>query len=195
MTIPLAQIKELRDASGAGMMECKEVLEESGGELKLAMELLRKRGRAKMAKRQDRTAEEGWVGAYVHTNGKIAAMVALKCETDFVARNEAFQQLARELAMQVAAFNPPYIRPEDIPEDELNHERGVIEEQLRAEGKPEMMFEKILPGKLEKYYREVCLLKQVTVRDEKQTVEELLSEAVQKLGEKIEVTKIVYLTL
>jgi elongation factor Ts len=195
MIITSTQIKELRDATGAGMMECKEVLEEANGELKQAADLLRRRGKAKMAKRQDRTTKEGWIGSYVHTNGKVAAMVALKCETDFVARNDAFQQLARELAMQVAAFNPPYIQPSDIPQEVLDTERSAIEEQLRAEGKPEAMFEKIVPGKLEKYYAEVCLLKQPTVKDEKQTVEELLTQAVQKIGEKIEVTKMTYLTL
>jgi elongation factor Ts len=191
MAIGAGQVKELRERTGAGMMECKKALEETGGQLEAAIDLLRARGAAKAAKRAERETKEGTIGSYVHTNGRIGVLVEVQCETDFVARNEAFQQLARDLAMHIAAASPIALEAESIAAEVVERERGVYREQVRQEGKPEAMQEKIVEGKLRKFYQESTLLDQVFVKDPngKQTVRQLIQEASAKTGENIVVKR------
>ncbi|HEX2167886.1 MAG TPA: translation elongation factor Ts [Longimicrobiales bacterium] len=192
-TISAAQVKELRERTGAGMMECKKALEEAGGNMEAAIDHLRARGAAKAAKRADRETREGTVGSYVHTNGKIGVLVEVQCETDFVSRNETFQQLARDLAMHVAAAAPLALDSEGIPADVVERERAVYLEQVKQEGKPEKMQEKIVEGKLRKFYQESTLMDQVFVKDPagKQTIRQLIEEASAKTGEKVVVQRFV----
>jgi elongation factor Ts len=191
MAIAAGQVKELRERTGAGMMECKKALEETGGNMEAAIDLLRARGAAKAAKRAERETREGTIGSYVHTNGRIGVLVEVLCETDFVSRNDAFQQLARDLAMHIAAANPLALDADSIPADVVERERGVYLEQVRNEGKPEAMQAKIVEGKLRKYFQESTLLGQIFVKDPagKQTVEQLVQEASAKTGEKIVVRR------
>jgi elongation factor Ts len=193
MAIGAGQVKELRERTGAGMMECKKALEETGGNIEAAIDLLRARGAAKAAKRAERETKEGTIGSYVHTNGKIGVLVEVQCETDFVARNDAFQQLARDLAMHIAAASPLALDAEGIPEDVVERERGVYREQVRSEGKPENMHEKIVEGKLRKFYQESTLMDQVFVKDPsgKQTIRQLVQEASAKTGENVVVRRFV----
>jgi elongation factor Ts len=191
MAIGAGQVKELRERTGAGMMECKKALEETNGDMEAAIDMLRARGAAKAAKRAERETKEGTIGSYVHSNGKIGVLVEVQCETDFVARNEAFQQLARDLAMHVAAAAPLALDAEGIGADVIERERGVYLEQVRNEGKPEAMQEKIVEGKLRKFFQESTLMQQVFVKDPagKQTIEQLVQEASAKTGEKIVVKR------
>jgi elongation factor Ts len=191
MAIAAGQVKELRERTGAGMMECKKALEETGGNMEAAIDLLRARGAAKAAKRAERETREGTIGSYVHTNGRIGVLVEVLCETDFVSRNDAFQQLARDLAMHIAAANPLALDADSIPADVVERERGVYLEQVRNEGKPEAMQAKIVEGKLRKFFQESTLLGQIFVKDPagKQTVEQLVQEASAKTGEKIVVRR------
>jgi elongation factor Ts len=191
MAIAAGQVKELRERTGAGMMECKKALEETGGTMEAAIDLLRARGAAKAAKRAERETREGTIGSYVHTNGRIGVLVEVLCETDFVSRNEAFQQLARDLAMHIAAANPLALDADSIPADVVERERGVYVEQVRNEGKPEAMQDRIVEGKLRKFFQESTLLGQIFVKDPagKQTVEQLVQEASAKTGEKIVVRR------
>jgi elongation factor Ts len=184
-------VKELRERTGAGMMECKKALEETNGDMEAAIDLLRARGAAKAAKRADRETKEGTIGSYVHSNGKIGVLVELQCETDFVARNDDFQQLARDLAMHIAAAAPLALSSDEIPQDIVEREKGVYREQVRNEGKPEAMHDKIVEGKLRRFYQESTLLQQVFVKDPagKQTIEQLVQEASAKTGEKIVVRR------
>jgi elongation factor Ts len=193
MAIGAGQVKELRERTGAGMMECKKALEETGGDMEAAIDLLRARGAAKAAKRAERETREGTIGSYVHTNGKIGVLVEVQCETDFVARNDAFQQLARDLAMHIAAANPLALDAESIPAEVVERERGVYLEQVRQERKPENMQEKIVEGKLRKFYQESTLLDQIFVKDPngKQTIRQLLQEVAAKTGENIAVRRFV----
>jgi elongation factor Ts len=187
MAIGAGQVKELRERTGAGMMECKKALEETNGNLEAAIDLLRARGAAKAAKRADRETKEGTIGSYVHSNGRIGVLVELQCETDFVARNDDFQQLARDLAMHVAAAAPLALDADGIAADVVEREKGVYLEQVRNEGKPEAMQEKIVEGKLRKFYQESTLMGQIFVKDPagKQTIEQLVQQASAKTGEKI----------
>jgi elongation factor Ts len=193
MAIGAGQVKELRERTGAGMMECKKALEETSGNIEAAIDLLRARGAAKAAKRAERETKEGMIGSYVHTNGKIGVLVEVQCETDFVARNDAFQQLARDLAMHIAAASPLALDAESIPSDVVERERGVYREQVRGEGKPESMHEKIVEGKLRKFYQESTLLDQVFVKDPagKQTIRQLIQDASAKTGENVVVRRFV----
>jgi elongation factor Ts len=193
MAIGAGQVKELRERTGAGMMECKKALEETSGNMEAAIDLLRSRGAAKAAKRAERETKEGTIGSYVHTNGKIGVLVELQCETDFVARNEAFQQLARDLSMHVAAANPVALNAEAIPAELVERERAVYLEQVRNEGKPENMHEKIVEGKLRRFYQESTLMDQVFVKDPagKQTIAQLIQETSAKTGENIVVRRFV----
>lgn len=193
MAISAAQVKELRERTGAGMMECKKALEETNGNMEAAIDVLRARGAAKAAKRAERETKEGTIGSYVHSNGKIGVLVEVQCETDFVARNESFQQLARDLAMHVAAANPLALDAEGIPADVVERERGVYLEQVRNEGKPEAMHEKIVEGKMRRFFQESTLMDQVFVKDPagKQTIRQLVDEASAKTGEKIVVRRFV----
>jgi len=185
-------VVELRQLSGAGVVECKNALDEAGGDLNKAVEILKKKGEIKAAKKiAERTTKEGLIHAYIHANGKVGSMVEVSCETDFVARNEEFQAMVHDIAMQVAATNPLYVKPEDVPEEVVAKEKEMYLEEIRGQEKPPAVVEKILQGKLEKYYEDVCLLKQPFVKDEDITIEEMINQKIAKIGEKIEVKKFV----
>lgn len=192
-TISAGMVKELRERTGAGMMECKKALEEAKGDMEGAIDILRARGAAKAAKRAEREASEGAIGTYLHTNGKVSVMVEVNCETDFVARNEAFVQLTRDLAMHIAAMAPVAVSEADVPAELVERERAVYREQVKNEGKPEAMWDKIVEGKVKKFYKESTLMDQVFVKDPagKQTVRELVQETAAKTGENIVVRRFV----
>ena len=189
MEISSKQVKELRDRTGAGMMECKKALEESKGDVEAAIDLLRSRGAAKAAKRAGRETREGAVGSYVHMGGKIGVLVEVGCETYFVARNDAFQELVRNLAMHIAAASPLAVSAEGIPADVVEREKGVFREQVRNEGKPENLWDRIVDGKLKKFYQENTLLDQPYVRDPDMTVGQLVQDVSAKTGENIVVRR------
>ncbi|HEX8359805.1 MAG TPA: translation elongation factor Ts [Longimicrobium sp.] len=189
MSFTAQDVKSLRDRTGAGMMECKNALTEAGGDQEKAIDLLRTRGAAKAAKRADREATEGSVGAYIHMGGKIGVMVEVGCETDFVARNDQFQALVRDIAMHIAAAAPTSVSRDEIPADVLERERNVYREQMRESGKPEQIWDKIVDGKIEKFYAESVLLEQPFVKNPDQTVGQMITEISGKTGEKIEVRR------
>lgn len=197
MAIDIKLVSELRARTGAGIMDAKKALEQSNGNMEEAIDILRKAGAAKAAKKSaEREAKEGLVESYIHANGKVGTMVVLNCETDFVARNDKFKELARSLAMQVAAADPEYLRVEDIPADVIAKEKEIYKEQILAQGqKPADVLEKIAEGKLEKFYQEKVLLKQPFIKDDSKTVEQMISDAVAALGEKIELTKFARFTV
>jgi elongation factor Ts len=186
--VSAAMVKELREKTGAGMMDCKKALAESAGDFAKAEEWLRKKGITGAAKKAGRIAAEGLVGAYVH-NGKIGVLVEVNCETDFVARNEDFQLLVRDIALHIAAANPSYVRREDVPAEVLEKEKEIERVKLREQKKPEAMLEKILSGKMEKFFEAVCLLDQPFVKDDKKTVGQVVTEAVAKIGENITIRR------
>lgn len=187
MAVTLEDIKKLRAMTGAGMMDVKKTLAETDGDVERAATLLRERGIAKAAKKADREAREGFVGSYIHHNGKIATLVELNCETDFVARNDSFQALARDLAIHTAMANPTYRSRDDVPAEIVETERTVLAEQAKQEGKPENVIAKMVEGRLNKFYQEVCLLEQPFIKDDKKTVEQLVKEAVATIGENIQI--------
>jgi elongation factor Ts len=187
MTISTDLIKKLRAMTGAGMMDVKKALDETAGDVDKAALLLRERGIAKAAKKSDRVAKEGVVGHYVHHNHKIAVLVELNCETDFVARNPSFQELAKNLAIHVAMANPQYLRREDVPEHTVEEERQALRGQAREEGKPEAIIEKMVEGRLTKFFAEVCLLEQPFIKDDKKTIDQLVKESIATIGENIQV--------
>jgi elongation factor Ts len=189
MSITAQAVKELRDRTGAGMMECKGALQEANGDMEAAIDILRARGAAKAAKRSAREATEGAVGSYIHMGGKIGVLVELSCETDFVARNESFQQLVRDIAMHIAAAAPEAVSREQIPSEVVERERGVYREQMRESGKPEQIWDRIVDGKLDKYFAESALLEQPCVKNPDETVGELITRVAAKTGEKIEVRR------
>jgi len=191
--ISAGQVKELRERTGAGMMECKKALQEANGDMERAIDILRSKGAAKAAKRSEREAREGTIGSYVHQGGRIATLVELNCETDFVARNDAFVQLARDLAMHVAAANPLSVSAEGIPADVVERERAVYLEQVKNEGKPEKMWDKIVEGKMSRFFKDNTLLDQIYVKDPegKQTVGQLITDVAAKTGENIIVRRFV----
>jgi len=191
MAITAAQVKELRDRTGAGMLECKRALEEAGGSLEAAIDILRAKGAAKVAKRAAREASEGAIGSYVHMGGKIGVLIEVNCETDFVARTEDFQNLVRDLAMHVAASNPLAVDAEQIPEDVVERERAVFREQVRNEGKPENLWDRIVDGKVKRFYQENALLDQPFVKDPDKTVGQLVTEVSARTGENIVVRRFV----
>jgi len=184
-------VKELRDRTGAGMMDCKKALEETGGDIDKAVEYLRKTGAAKAEKRAGRTTSEGVIGHYLHHNGKIAVLVELNCETDFVARNDEFQQAAKFIAEHIAAAAPIAVDKDAIPADKVEQERRIFVEQVKQSGKPANMIEKIVDGKIEAYYKDVALLHQAWVREPKKTVGDLVKELSAKTGENIQVRRFV----
>ena len=184
-------VKELRDRTGAGMMDCKKALEETGGNIDKAVEHLRKTGAAKAEKRAGRTASEGVIGHYLHHNGKIAVLVELNCETDFVARNDEFQQAAKFIAEHIAAAAPMAVDKEQIPQEKIDQERRIFVEQVKQSGKPANMIEKIVDGKIEAFYKDVALLHQAWVREPKKTVGDLVKELSAKTGENIQVRRFV----
>jgi elongation factor Ts len=187
--ITAAVVKELRERTGAGMMDCKEALKATGGDMQKAIDLLRQKGIATAAKRAGREASEGLVHAYIHPGGKIGVLIEVNCESDFVARSEAFLELVKNLAMQVAAASPLCLRPEDVPSEVLAKEREIYAAQAREEGKPEKILDKIVEGRVKKYYGQVCLLEQPYVRDDKLSVQDLLNETIGKIGEKLVVRR------
>ncbi|MBC7223311.1 MAG: translation elongation factor Ts [Anaerolineae bacterium] len=187
--ITAAMVKELREKTGAGVLDCKNALAEAGGDIERAVEILREKGLADAAKRMGREANEGIIGSYVHAGSRVAALVELNCETDFVARTEEFQALAHDLAMQVVAARPLYLTPEDIPEEVLEREREIYRAQVADSGKPEHVIERIVQGKLEKFLDEVCLMRQPFIKDDSMTVEELIRQAIARLGENIVVRR------
>jgi elongation factor Ts len=189
MTISAKEVKALRDRTGAGMMDCKKALQETNGDMEAAIDFLRAKGAAKAAKRAEKAANEGTIGSYIHFGGKVGVMVELNCETDFVAKTDAFLELAKDLAMHVAASNPVAVSPEDIPEAAVAREKHVFLEQVKNEGKPDHIAEKIVEGKLRKFFEESSLLKQPFVKDTDRTVEQLITEASAKTGEKITVAR------
>ncbi|MEW6610132.1 MAG: translation elongation factor Ts [Patescibacteria group bacterium] len=193
--ISASLVAHLREKTGVGMMDAKRALEESGGDEVRAIELLRKKGMKAVEKRQDRVAREGVIEAYVHSNARVGALLNLACETDFVARNAEFRSLAHEIALHIAAMNPRYLSPTDIPQEVLEKEQEIYREQARAEKKPEAMIDKIVEGKMQKFYRETCLLEQVFVKDESKTVKDLIMEATAKIGEKIEIREFVRMNI
>jgi elongation factor Ts len=184
-------VKELRDRTGAGFMDCKNALNETGGDIEEAIQVLRKKGQAMAQKKSGREATEGSVGYYVHAGGKIGVLVEVNCETDFVARTDQFQQLCHDLAMHVAALDPRFVRREEVTEDVLAREREVYGEQARASGKPENIIEKMVTGKMEKFFEENCLYEQRFIKDESVTVRELIEQAVARMGEKVSVRRFV----
>ena len=185
----LSLIKLIREKTGAGLVDVQKALAEAGDNEAKALEVLRKKGQAKAIAKQERVTKEGRIFTYLHASGKVAALVAVACETDFVAKNEAFLALGNELALQVAAANPLYLTPENIPSDLVEKEKEIYAELLRQEGKPENIWPKIIEGKLEKYFTEVCLLNQVYIKDDSKKVAELIQEAIMKLGENIKVVQ------
>ncbi len=191
--IPAKLVAELRARTGAGMMDCKKALEETGGDLEKAVDVLRKKGIAKADKRAERVASEGLIGHYVHHDGKVAVLVELNCETDFVARTEDFKALARELAIHIAASKPLAVRVEDLPPETVARERQVYEAQVAEQKKPENIRTKIVDGMIKKFYEDNVLLEQKFVKDDKRTVGELVKELSGKTGEKIDVRRFVRL--
>jgi elongation factor Ts len=189
MTITAEQVKALREKTGAGFMECKAALTESGGNVEEATTILRKRGLAQAAKRAGRSTGQGIIGSYIHTGGRVGVLVEVNCESDFGARTDDFQNLARELAMHIAAASPLYVRREDVPAEILERERGIYREQLESSGKPAPVIEKIIEGKLGSYFEQVALLDQPSIRDPKTTIGQLISAAIAKLGENITVAR------
>jgi len=182
-------VKELRERTGAGMMDCKRALVACDGEIEKAIDELRAKGLAKAAKKAGRVASEGVVTSYIHGGGRIGVLLELNCETDFVGKNEGFKQLAHDLAMQIAASNPEYVRREEIPTEALDREREVLRAQALEEGKPEKVIEKMVEGRIDKYFKERCLLEQPYIKDPDKTVQELVHEHVAKIGENISVRR------
>ena len=187
--VTATDIKTLRQRTGAGMLDCKKALNETEGDVEQAIDWLREKGISKAAKKSSRVASEGVVECYVHAGGKIGVMVEVNCETDFVAMNEDFKGLARDIAMHIAAASPDFVAKEDVPEDAIARERSVQLARVIEEGKPEHIAEKIVEGRMSKFFEEVCLLEQVFVKDDKKTVSEVLTEQVATIGENIRIRR------
>jgi elongation factor Ts len=189
MEVTASAVKELREKTGAGMMDCKKALGEAGGNLQKAIDYLRQKGLAAAAKKADRVAADGAVAAYVHPGGKIGVLVEVNCETDFVARTAEFQMLLKDIAMQVAAANPRYVRREQVPAAEFEKERSIYRQQALEAGKAEKFVDKIVEGKMERFYSEACLLEQAFIKDPDKTVTDVINEAIARLGEKIQIRR------
>jgi elongation factor Ts len=188
-TIDMQTVKTLRERTGAGVLDCKKALVACDGNIDKAIDVLREKGLAKALSKSSREAGDGMVFTYIHAGGKLGVLVELNCETDFVAKTEEFQGLGKEIAIQVAATDPSFIRPEDVPVDVVEHEKGLYRAQLEAEKKPEQVWEKIIEGKLGAYYKENCLMQQPYIRDESKTIEELIKAIIAKTGENIVVAR------
>jgi len=182
-------VKELREKTGAGMMDCKKALAEAGGDPAKAEEVLRKKGLAAAAKKSSRAATEGQVASYIHMGGKIGVLVEVNCETDFVARTDGFQSLVKDIAMQIAAASPQWVRREEVPAEVIAKELEIAKAQMRDQKKPEAILEKIAQGKLEKFYEQFCLLDQPFVKEDKKKISEVLTDAVAKIGENIQIRR------
>jgi len=189
MEVSASTVKELREKTGAGMMDCKKALAETGGDVQKAIDYLRQKGLAAAAKKADRVAADGAVGAYVHPGGKIGVLVEINCETDFVARTAEFQALLKDVAMQVAAANPRYLRREEVPAAELDKEKAIYRQQALETGKPEKVVDKIVEGKIERFYSESCLLEQAFIKDPDKKVTDIVNESIGRLGENIQIRR------
>ncbi len=185
MAADMSLVKKLREETGIGILECKKAVAEANNDFDKATELLRKKGFEKAKARSTRTTKQGIIGSYIHTNGKIGVLVEVGCETDFVAKNEDFQSLVKDISMQIAAMNPKYISKDDIPDDVIEKEKDIYRAQVKDSGKPENIIEKIVEGKLKKFYTEICLLNQIFFKEDKKTIEELIIEIIHKTGENI----------
>ena len=190
MAITAAMVKELREKSGAGMMDCKKALTETNGDMDKAVDFLREKGLASVAKKSSRIASEGIVEAYVH-GGRIGVLVEVNSETDFVAKNEEFQNFVKDIAMQIAAVAPKYVSREEVPAEEVEHEKNVLTEQARGENKPEHIIEKMVQGRLEKFYEEICLLDQDFIKDSDKKIRDILNDLIAKIGENIKIRRFV----
>jgi elongation factor Ts len=191
MQIPAHLVKELRERTGAGFSDCRAALVESNGDIEKAIDILRKKGQAAAAKKAQRQATEGLVGHYIHAGGKIGVIVEVNCESDFVARTEAFQQLCHDIAMHIAAVDPRYLRREEVTPEMLAKEREIYREQAKASGKPDQVIDRIVTGKMEKFYEENCLYEQHYIKDESVTIKEMITQAIAKLGENVAVRRFV----
>jgi elongation factor Ts len=189
MELNATVVKELRDKTGAGFMDCKKALAETGGDLEKAVDYLRQKGLAAAAKKADRVASDGAVGAYVHPGGKIGVLVEINCQTDFVARTTEFQTLLKDMAMQIAAASPRFVKREEVPGEESAKEQEIYYRQALESGKPERVIEKIVEGKMERFYSEVCLLEQAFIKDPDRKVSDIINDAITRMGEKIEVRR------
>ena len=185
MAVTTAQIKELREATGAGMLDCRDALQNADGDFDKAVDHLRQKGLAKAAKRSDREASEGTIELYSHGDGRVGVILEVNCETDFVSRSESFREFAHEVALQIAAMSPLVVNAEDIPEDALERESEIAANQAKEEGKPENIVPRIVEGRLEKYKDEVVLLRQAYIRDESKTIQDMLNERIVSLGENV----------
>jgi len=191
MSISAEQVKELREKTGAGMMDCKRALSETKGDFEKAIEFLRKKGIASADKKAGRETKEGLISSYIHAGGKVGVLIEVNCETDFVAKTENFQQFVKDVSMHIAAVSPRWLKAEDIPAEVIAKEKEIAIAQMAASGKPKEMLEKIAEGKLKKFYEESCLMNQVFVKDPDKTIETLLKETVGKLGENITIRRFV----
>jgi len=191
VSIPASLVKELRERTGAGFSDCRAALVEANGDIQQAIDILRKKGQAAARKKAQRQASEGLVGSYIHAGGKIGVIVEVNCETDFVARTEDFQRLCHEIAMHIAALDPRFVRREEVTPEILEREREIYRAQAQASGKPNAIVEKIVAGKMEKFYEENCLYEQHFIKDEQHTVKELIDQMIAKVGENISIRRFV----
>ncbi len=189
MEISADKVKELRTKTGAGMMDCKEALKASDGDFEKAIEYLRKKGMSAATKRSSKAAKEGTITAYIHMQGRIGVLVEVNCETDFVAKTDDFKNMAKDIAMQIAATNPTFLNPEEVPEEVIEKEKAIYRDQLLAEKKPEKIWDKIMPGKLKKYYEEVCLTEQKFIKNQDITIATLVNNMIAKTGENIKIRR------
>ncbi|MFH1564282.1 MAG: translation elongation factor Ts [bacterium] len=185
MSISAQTVAELRKSTGVGIVDCKKALEECNGDQEKATDYLRKQGSMKANKKADRSTGEGIIGSYIHAGGRVGVLVEINCETDFVARTEEFQDLVKDIAMHIAASNPLYVSTDEVPKDMVEKEKEIYREQLKKEGKSDQIIEKILIGKIQKYYEDVCLLEQSFIKEEKKKIKELIQEKIAKIGENI----------
>lgn len=187
--ITSAMIKEIRATTGAGMLNCKKALEETNGDMKKAIELLREKGLSAAAKKSGRIASEGIVESYIHLGGRIGVLVEVNCETDFVAKNDDFKNFVRDVAMHIAASNPLYINKEEVPQEEIEKEKSILKAQALNEGKPEKIVDKMVEGRIQKYFKEICLLEQPFVKNPDKTINDILNEKISKIGENIKIRR------
>jgi len=191
MDISADAVKKLREKTGVGLMDCKEALKNSNGDMEKAVDYLREKGLAKMQKRMGRVASEGTVASYIHTGGKVGSIVEVNCETDFVAKTDQFQEFVKDIAMQITASNPLYVKREDVPQEHIEREKTIYRNQALESGKPEKIIDKIAEGKMEKFYQEVCLIEQSFIKNPDVTIKDLLEELLVKTGEKIVINRFV----
>ncbi len=189
VTISSETVRELREKTGAGIMDCKKALADASGDLEKAIDILRQKGLSAAAKKASRETKEGVIGSYIHGGGKIGVLLEVNCETDFVARNSEFQELVKDIAMQIAASNPSYVRREDVPANVLEKEREIYKIQAKESGKPEHVLDKIVDGKVEKFYLESCLLEQSFIKDPSVSIKDIVKQKIAKIGENISVKR------